>query len=121
MLCESRRSNHLTHENQTPLCGHNFKRLICLSEKPWKTLAEIEMAYIGTGSSGTGRLKNVDGLVFLRRGNKIQEQTPRQSVEQRLKEKPSRDCLTWRSIPYTVTKLGHYCGCQEVLADRSLM
>jgi hypothetical protein len=33
-----------------------------------------------------------------------------QSVEQRLKERPSRDCLTWGSIPYTVTKLRHYFG-----------
>ena len=44
-----------------------------------------------------------------------------QRVEQRLKEKPSRDCPTWGSIPYTVTKLRHYCECQEVLADRSLI
>ena len=43
------------------------------------------------------------------------------SVEQRLKEKPSRDCPIWGSIPYTVTKLGLYCGCQQVLADRSLI
>jgi hypothetical protein len=31
---------------------------------------------------------------------------------------PSSDCLTWGSIPYTVTKQGHYCGCQQVLAER---
>jgi hypothetical protein len=35
----------------------------------------------------------------------------RQSVEQRLKEKPYRDCHTWRSIPHTDTKLRHYCRC----------
>ena len=44
-----------------------------------------------------------------------------QSVEQRLKERPSRDCPTWGSIPYTVTKPRHYCGCQQVVADRSLI
>jgi hypothetical protein len=38
-----------------------------------------------------------------------------------MKERPSRDCLSWRSIPYTVTKPRHYCGCQEVLADRNLI
>jgi hypothetical protein len=39
-------------------------------------------------------------------------------VEQRLKEKPSRDCPTWGNIPYTVTKSRHYCGYQQLLADR---
>jgi hypothetical protein len=34
---------------------------------------------------------------------------------------PSRDCPTWGSIPYTVTKSRHYSGCQEVLADSSLI
>ena len=33
----------------------------------------------------------------------------------------SRDCPTWGFIPYTVTKTRHYCGCQEVHADRSLI
>jgi hypothetical protein len=33
----------------------------------------------------------------------------------------SRDFPTWGSIPYTVTKPRHYCGCQEVLAERSLI
>jgi hypothetical protein len=41
-------------------------------------------------------------------------------VGQRLKEKPLRDCPTWGSIPYIATKPGCYCGCWEVLADRSL-
>ena len=43
----------------------------------------------------------------------------RQSVEQRLKEWPSRDWSTWGSIPYTITKPKHFCGCQQVLADRT--
>ena len=49
------------------------------------------------------------------------EKIQSQSVEQRLKERPSRDCFTWGSIPYAVIKPRHYCGCQEVLADRSLI
>jgi hypothetical protein len=61
--------------------------------------------------------KNVDASVLFRRVNKI----CRQSVEQRLKERLFRNCPTWRSIPYTVTKSEHYCGCWEVLADRSLI
>ena len=65
--------------------------------------------------------QSVDTLI-LRRGIKISwEEIQRQSVEQRLKESPSRDCLTWGSIPYTVTKPKNYCGCQQVLADRSLI
>jgi hypothetical protein len=35
--------------------------------------------------------------------------------------KAIRDCPTWGSIPYTVTKPRHYSGCQVVLADRSLI
>ena len=27
----------------------------------------------------------------------------------------------WGSIPYTITKPRHYCGCQEGFADRSLI
>jgi hypothetical protein len=42
-------------------------------------------------------------------------------VEQRLKERPFRDCPTWWSIPFTVAKPGSYSGCQKVLADRSLV
>jgi hypothetical protein len=48
------------------------------------------------------------------------EEIQRQRVEQRLKKRPSKDCLIWGSI-YTVTKSKHYCGCQQVLADRSLI
>jgi hypothetical protein len=44
-----------------------------------------------------------------------------QRVEQRLKERPARDCLTRGFIPYVATKPSHYCWCQEVLADRSLI
>ena len=39
----------------------------------------------------------------------------------KLKERPSSDCPTWGSIPYTVTKRRHYCECQDVLANRSLI
>ena len=45
----------------------------------------------------------------------------RQSVEKKLKEKSSRDFPHWGSIPYTITKPRHCCGCEEVLADRSLI
>jgi hypothetical protein len=38
-----------------------------------------------------------------------------------MKERPSRDCPTWGSISYTDTKPIYYCGCQEVLADSSLI
>ena len=37
------------------------------------------------------------------------------------KERPSKNCPTWGSIPHTATKPGHYGGCQEVLTDRSLI
>jgi hypothetical protein len=47
--------------------------------------------------------QSVGALVLLRKGNKILTEKM-QSVEQRLKERPSRDCSTWGSIPYAVTK-----------------
>ena len=50
-----------------------------------------------------------------------QKEIWRQSVQQRLKKRPSRDCPTWKSIPFPAIKPGHYCGCWEVLADRSLI
>ena len=45
----------------------------------------------------------------------------KQSVEQTLKERSSRDYRTWGSIPYTVTKPRHYCGCQQAFDDRVLI
>jgi hypothetical protein len=65
--------------------------------------------------------QSVGASVLLRATKYSQEQIWRQSVEQRLKERPSRDCPTWASIPYRVTKPRHYCGCQQELADRSLI
>jgi hypothetical protein len=59
---------------------------------------------------------------FLERGRKYPwEGVQRQSVEQRLKERPSRDYPTWGSNPYRVTKPRHYCGCQKVHDDRLLI
>ena len=45
----------------------------------------------------------------------------RRSMEQKLKVWPYRDCPIWGYIPYIVTKSRHYCGCQQVLAERSLI
>jgi hypothetical protein len=66
--------------------------------------------------------QSVGTSVLLRRGTKYPwKELQRESVEQRLKKWPSRDCPTWRPIPYTIAKPRHYCGCQQVLADRSLI
>jgi hypothetical protein len=75
-----------------------------------------------TWSSGRRKTNMWMLQCFLEEGTEYtQEEIWRQSMEKRLKEKPSRDCPTWGSIPYTVTKSRHYCGCQEVLVDRSLI
>jgi hypothetical protein len=59
---------------------------------------------------------------FLEGGTKYPlEEIQRQCLGQNLKERLSFDCPTWGSIPYRVTKLRHYCGCQQVLTDRSLL
>jgi hypothetical protein len=60
----------------------------------------------------------VDILVFLEGESKYPgEEIQRQSVEQRQKKRPRKDCLTWTSIPYTVTKSRHDCRCQQMLAE----
>jgi hypothetical protein len=64
---------------------------------------------------------SVDTLFLLRRGIKISMEGTGTKLWQKLKERPSSDCPTWGSIPYTVTKPRHYCGCQQVLTDSSLM
>jgi hypothetical protein len=60
--------------------------------------------------------QSVDASVLLRRETKIW----RQSVEQRLKERPPRNCPTWGSIPNTVTE-PMLLWIPEVHADRSLI
>jgi hypothetical protein len=66
--------------------------------------------------------QRVNAALLLKRGTKYsQEEISRRSVQQRLKERPSRDCSTWESILHTVTKSRHYCECQQDLADRSLI
>ena len=47
--------------------------------------------------------QSMGASVLLERGTKYSwEQIWRQSVEQRLKERPSRDCPTWGFIPYNL-------------------
>jgi hypothetical protein len=64
--------------------------------------------------------KHVDIFILLKMGNKISswEEIQKESVEHSLKKRPFRN---WGSIPYIVTKVRYYCGCQQVLADRCLI
>jgi hypothetical protein len=65
--------------------------------------------------------QSLDTLILLRMGIKIPMGGDTETkCGTEMKERPSRDCPTWRSFPYTVTKLRHYCGYQQVLADRRL-
>jgi hypothetical protein len=62
--------------------------------------------------------QSVDASVLLRRWTTYsREEIWTQNVEQRLKERPSRDCPAWGSIPYTVTQPRSYCGFQEMLSE----
>jgi len=64
--------------------------------------------------------QNVKASVLLRWENKIfTGGNTGTKVGQGLKERSSRDCPTWGSIPYAATKPCQYYCCQEVLADRS--
>jgi hypothetical protein len=65
--------------------------------------------------------QSVGASILLRKGSKILTGANRKTMYQRLKERPSRKCPIWGSIPYAVIKPRHYCGCQDVHAERSLM
>jgi hypothetical protein len=66
--------------------------------------------------------QSVGALVLLRRGNKIltggntETKCGAETEGKAIQRLPHLG-----SIPYTVTKPRHYCGCQEVHADRSLI
>jgi hypothetical protein len=65
--------------------------------------------------------QSVDTSLLLRMGNKIpMEGVAETKLKLRWKERPSRDCPTRGSIPYTTVKPRHYCICQKVFADRTL-
>jgi hypothetical protein len=65
--------------------------------------------------------QSVDTSFLLRMGNKIlMERVTETKFGAKMEERPSRDCPTWGSIPYTTTKPRHYCICQKDFADRTL-
>jgi hypothetical protein len=72
-------------------------------------------------SLGITKIQFTDYMKLQEGRQSPREQIQRQSVEQRLKERPSRDCPTWGSISSTVAKPRCYCRCQEVLANASLV
>jgi hypothetical protein len=66
--------------------------------------------------------KNLNVSVCLRRENKIHKGGNMETkCGAEIEGKAIQRFLTWRSIPYTATKPGCYCGFQEVLADGSLI
>jgi hypothetical protein len=66
--------------------------------------------------------QSVDTLILLSSWYKIpMEGVTEKKYRSEMKERPFRDCPTWGSIPYTTTKPREYCGCQQVLAERSLI
>ena len=66
--------------------------------------------------------KEYKSVALLREGNKILlgENTERK-IGAQTKGKSSIECLTWASIPNTLTKHRHQCKYQEVHADMSLI
>jgi hypothetical protein len=57
---------------------------------------------------------------FLEGGTKSSGEEKETKCRAEPEGKAVRDCLTWDSS-YIVSKPRHYCGCQKVLADRSLI
>jgi hypothetical protein len=68
----------------------------------WMELENIILSDVTQSQKNTHRYVLTDMVQsFLEGGTKYsQEEIQRLSVEQRLKERPSRDCPTWVSIPY---------------------
>jgi hypothetical protein len=69
--------------------------------------------------------QSVDTSILLRRGNKMSKIPMGGNTEMKYEAETevmaTHDCPIWGSTPYTVTKPRHYCGCQQVLTDRSLI
>jgi hypothetical protein len=66
--------------------------------------------------------QSVDASVLLRRGNKIlMGGNTETKCGAETEGKTIRRLLYWGSIPHADIKPRHYCGCQEVLADKSLI
>jgi hypothetical protein len=65
--------------------------------------------------------QSVDTSVLLRKGNKIPLEGVTETKCGAQTEGKPQDCPTWGSIPYTVAKPRLYCGCQQVLSDRSMI
>jgi hypothetical protein len=66
--------------------------------------------------------QSVNTSVFLRKGIKIPIGGDTETKFGAETEGKAIQCLsTWVSIPYAVPKPRHYCGCQQVLVDRSLI
>jgi hypothetical protein len=87
-----------------------------ISLKPWNTQDTIHRPHEAQ-EEGMWMLQS-----FLEGGTKYSwEEIYRLTLEYRLKERPYRGCPTQGCIPNTVSKTRHYCGCQEVLADRSVI
>jgi hypothetical protein len=63
--------------------------------------------------------QSVDTSVLLRKGIKILMGGCTETKCGAETEGKTIQSTTWGSIPYKVTKPRHYCGCQQVLADRA--
>ena len=66
--------------------------------------------------------QSVDGSVLLRSGNKIpMGRNTATKCGIKTEGKAIQRLPHWGSIPYTVTKTRHYCGCQAVFVFRNLI
>jgi hypothetical protein len=71
--------------------------------------------------------QSVDTSVLFRHGNKIftgakmETKYGTETEGKAIHRLPPLHTHTPPRIPYTVVKQRHYCGCQKVLADRSLI
>ena len=93
----------------------------CVLTDKWILAEKFRISKIHSQTILTSRRK-FKVWMLLRRGNWILTGgIMGQNVEQSQKERPSRDCPTWRSIPYAVAKPRHYCRCWEPLADQRLI
>jgi hypothetical protein len=66
--------------------------------------------------------QSVDTSILVRRGNKIPiERVTEKKYGVETEGMTIKKLPHWGSIPYTITNPRHFCGCQQVLTDRSLL
>jgi hypothetical protein len=89
-----------------PICSRffpTFSSIRFISGTQWRSLIHLELSFV------QGEWNHLPISKNLIQNCSCQKEMQGQRMEQRLKERPSRDCPTWGYIPSADTKPRHYC------------